>query len=397
MRTPCQVRIEDVVDAALRLPVDASDLRYGSDSHRGSHERSALWASRRPDGDDPRRSPTRCRPLPSDLAPVDEFHLGGPKATSLVADLGLTADMRVLDIGSGLGGPARHMARLVGCQVLGVDLTPGFVATANDLTDHGLDDRTSFVVGDATALGSHGRFDAATLLHVGMRPRQDGPLLGGGGNARTGRSLRDLRHHGDGDLASLAFPQPFAIDRGAAWLAGPDDYGTALRAAGFTSGDPIDRSELRRPSPQRRRGCCRWPRPWVPNSPRWRATPWRRCGPASSRRSRSGTHGGGLRRAQRLRCPTRRGGQGGAEVVESGCVVVTVVVSWVQVTWWGCAHPARRSRSRAERPTAGVAHHHEPLGIDPWIPSTLVGGGVLVGDDLGLPEPVAQLRCLRAS
>lgn len=184
---------------------------------------------------------------PSDLAPVDEFHLGGPKATAaLVADLGLTADMRVLDIGSGLGGPARHMARLVGCQVLGVDLTPGFVATANDLSRiTGLDDRTSFVVGDATALGSHGRFEAATLLHVGMHvPDKTALFSAVAGMLEPGGRFGIYDIMATGDLASLAFPQPFATDRDAAWLAGPDDYGTALRAAGFTSGDPIDRSEL---------------------------------------------------------------------------------------------------------------------------------------------------------
>ena len=46
-----------------------------------------------------------------DLAPVDEFHLGGAAATAaLVADLNLRPEDRVLDIGSGIGGPARRIA-----------------------------------------------------------------------------------------------------------------------------------------------------------------------------------------------------------------------------------------------------------------------------------------------
>ena len=42
-----------------------------------------------------------------DLAPADEFHLGGAAATAaLAADLGLDADDHLLDIGCGIGGPA---------------------------------------------------------------------------------------------------------------------------------------------------------------------------------------------------------------------------------------------------------------------------------------------------
>ena len=51
------------------------------------------------------------RLTPADLGPVDEFHIGGGEATAaLFAQLGLQAGMRWLDIGSGLGGPARHLA-----------------------------------------------------------------------------------------------------------------------------------------------------------------------------------------------------------------------------------------------------------------------------------------------
>ena len=101
-----------------------------------------------------------------DLAPVDEFHLGGAAATAaLVADLDLRPENRVLDIGSGIGGPARRIASVVGCEVVGVDLTPSFVETATALSElTGLADRTSFVVGDATQLEFSSRFDAATLV-----------------------------------------------------------------------------------------------------------------------------------------------------------------------------------------------------------------------------------------
>ena len=47
-----------------------------------------------------------------DLAPVDEFHIGGRRATADFATaFAPTADMHLLDIGSGLGGPARYFAQ----------------------------------------------------------------------------------------------------------------------------------------------------------------------------------------------------------------------------------------------------------------------------------------------
>src|SRR5260370_31544456 len=48
---------------------------------------------------------------PDDLAPVDEFHGGQRQATIRLADLaGLRGGERVLDIGSGIGGPSRFLA-----------------------------------------------------------------------------------------------------------------------------------------------------------------------------------------------------------------------------------------------------------------------------------------------
>lgn len=66
----------------------------------------------------------------TNLAMVDEFHIRGRKATlELAAKMNLNADSRVLDIGSGLGGPARTLAETYGCRVTGIDLTQD-VATA---------------------------------------------------------------------------------------------------------------------------------------------------------------------------------------------------------------------------------------------------------------------------
>jgi SAM-dependent methyltransferase len=65
-----------------------------------------------------------------DLSPVDEFHIGGRTATDeLMAQLRLTSGRCVLDVGSGLGGPARFVVSRYGCRVTGIDLTAEYVET----------------------------------------------------------------------------------------------------------------------------------------------------------------------------------------------------------------------------------------------------------------------------
>jgi ubiquinone/menaquinone biosynthesis C-methylase UbiE len=123
-----------------------------------------------------------------DLKPVDEFHIGGVEATrDLLAQIGLGPASALLDLGSGLGGPARFIAASTGCHVTGIDLTEEFVATATALSGlTGLAGRTSFVTGSALDLPfAVASFDAATLIHVGMN-LPDKPALFAG----VARALR---------------------------------------------------------------------------------------------------------------------------------------------------------------------------------------------------------------
>jgi SAM-dependent methyltransferase len=99
----------------------------------------------------------------------DQFHSGGSEAVDrLLPSLHLAPGMTVLDVGSGLGGPARQIARSSGCTVLGVDITPAYVDTAQALTrTAGLENQVSFVCSDITALDRND-FDAAYTMHVQM-------------------------------------------------------------------------------------------------------------------------------------------------------------------------------------------------------------------------------------
>lgn len=107
----------------------------------------------------------------SDFASLDQFHFGGWHATvDLAALCGLTPAATVLDLGSGLGGPARYLATAFDCTVEGIDLSADFVDASRYLTDRvGLGDRVSFQQGNACRIPFLANyFDVVWTQHVSM-------------------------------------------------------------------------------------------------------------------------------------------------------------------------------------------------------------------------------------
>ena len=138
------------------------------------------------------------------LARLDQFHFGGLAATAeLARRAGVRPDMKVLDAGSGLGGPARYLAETFGCHVTGVDLAPDYVAIASLFTTKaGLSGQVRFQAGDLTALPfDDASFDLVWTQHVAMNIR-DRPRLYG--------ELRRVLKPGH----TFAFYDPIAGDRG---------------------------------------------------------------------------------------------------------------------------------------------------------------------------------------
>lgn len=205
----------------------------------------------------------------ADLSGSDEFHLGGPAATAaLAADLGFGPETHLLDIGCGVGGPARHLAAALGCRVTGIDLTAEFVEAAEALTRRcGLADRVSFRQGSALAMPfPDAGFDAATLLHVGMNIADKAALF-----AEVRRVLRpgarfgvyDVMQVGEGDLP---YPMPWAATPETSFVATPETYRRLLGEAGFTIEAEHDRGALalRLIREARERAAARGPSPLGP-------------------------------------------------------------------------------------------------------------------------------------
>lgn len=171
-----------------------------------------------------------------DLAPVDEFHIGGRQASEdFLGQLGLSAEHHVLDVGSGLGGPARYTARRWGARVTGIDLTAAFVETGRVLTGWvGLDERVALHQGSALATGfEDAAFDAAYMLHVGMNIADKESLARSMFRAlRPGGvfGIYDVMRIGPGELR---FPLPWASAPAGSAVETPEAYRHALEAAGF--------------------------------------------------------------------------------------------------------------------------------------------------------------------
>jgi len=172
-----------------------------------------------------------------DLAPVDEFHIGGRRASEDFLDqLELSDKHHLLDVGCGLGGTARFVADRYKSRVTGIDLTAEYVDTGKVLCSWvGLDDRIALHQGSALSLTfDDSTFDGAYMMHVGMNIEAKANLF-----SEIFRVLRhgalfavyDVMRIGEGELT---YPVPWATSSATSAVATPKQYKDALQNAGFT-------------------------------------------------------------------------------------------------------------------------------------------------------------------
>ena len=171
-----------------------------------------------------------------DLAPADQFHGGGKPATERLARLaGLKPGTRVLDVGGGLGGPARTLAGQFGCRVTVVDLTESYVRAATALTARlGLADRVTHRVGDALALDVGGEpFDVVWTQNSGMNIADKERLYGGFARVLQPGGLLVTQEPMAGPVQPVVFPVMWARDASASFLRTPEAMRAVMEASGF--------------------------------------------------------------------------------------------------------------------------------------------------------------------
>lgn len=106
-----------------------------------------------------------------DLSAFDEFHIGGHDATEyFLKQFHFEPTAKILDVGCGVGGPARFMAQHYGCHITGLDLTPKYIETGKLLSQNtGFSAQTEFIEGNACDMPfEDAQFDGATLIHASM-------------------------------------------------------------------------------------------------------------------------------------------------------------------------------------------------------------------------------------
>src|SRR5215470_15825034 len=151
---------------------------------------------------------------PPSLAALDQFHAGGAEPVERLLSLGgVGPGQTVVDLGSGLGGPAR-LAAARGARVIGVDRTAAFVALATELTRRcGLADRVSFRVGDMTAPPlPAASADRVLLVHAQMNVADKPALMRSvAGLLRPGGAFLAWEICAAGD-ADVTWPVPWSLD-----------------------------------------------------------------------------------------------------------------------------------------------------------------------------------------
>jgi SAM-dependent methyltransferase len=174
---------------------------------------------------------------PKDLSPIDQFHTRGILATREHAALAAPREgMHVLDVGCGIGGPARYLASTYGCRVTGVDLTAEFVAVARMLTERcRLDHFVDFQQANGLDLPfDDSSFDMVWCQNVTMNIedkaafyREIARVLKPGGRFTSTEMAT-------GDAGPPHFPLPWARVPEISFLVPQDEMRTALEGAGFT-------------------------------------------------------------------------------------------------------------------------------------------------------------------
>jgi ubiquinone/menaquinone biosynthesis C-methylase UbiE len=181
----------------------------------------------------------------ADIAGVDEFHVRGAAVSKELAEAIDLTGKNVLDVGCGLGGPCRMLADEYNCQTTGIDLSNEYIRTANKLSQLvNLNDKTSFVKGDATHLPfDDNSFDVVWTQHVQMNIPDKQQFY-----SEIDRVLKPGGHFLFYDILTTAkseieYPMPWASEENCSFLSTEDNMHTKITNLGLTKVQSVNQTQ----------------------------------------------------------------------------------------------------------------------------------------------------------
>ena len=178
-----------------------------------------------------------------ELFPIDQYHARGIAAT---VDLGkrmpISKNQKIIDIGCGLGGPARYYAKEFKCFITGIDITPSFVEIGNEFNRlTSMSDNVELLVGNGEVLDfDNETFDGAYSQHVTMNISNREKFFSEAFRVLKKDSFFAFSEHGLGEKGNPIFPLPWADTEKMSFLLPPEETILLLKKVGFSNIEIIE-------------------------------------------------------------------------------------------------------------------------------------------------------------
>ena len=172
-----------------------------------------------------------------ELFPIDQYHARGIAAT---VDLGkrmpISKNQKIIDIGCGLGGPARYYAKEFKCFITGIDITPSFIEIGNEFNKlTSMSDNIQLLVGNGEILDfTNETFDGAYSQHVTMNISDRKKFFSEAFRVLKKDSFFAFTEHGLGPEGNPIFPLPWADSSEMSFLLPPKTTISILKDTGFS-------------------------------------------------------------------------------------------------------------------------------------------------------------------
>ena len=181
-----------------------------------------------------------------ELFPIDQYHARGIAAT---VDLGkrmpISKNQKIIDIGCGLGGPARYYAKEFKCFITGIDITPSFIEIGNEFNRlTSMSDNVELLVGNGEVLNFENEtFDGAYSQHVTMNISNREKFFSEAFRVLKKDSFFAFTEHGLGPEGNPIFPLPWANSLEMSFLLPPQKTISILKDTGFSDIKIIETAE----------------------------------------------------------------------------------------------------------------------------------------------------------